>query len=656
MRQHEAEVSNSPNGNSMKKLNENKAFLAMLGFLLVFSCSKDKKEGNGDVTKYTLTITKPTGGTLTSDAGGINCGSKGMVCKTEFSKGAEVTLTAKADRGYVLRAWQGACDKTKAEEACKLTMDANKSAGRAFLARPLLAIDRSIGGSITNADKTIDCGSKTNACEASFDKGAEVTLTATVDTGYVLGDWEGACDKTKAGEACKLSMDANKSAGRAFLVDTDEDGDPDITDSDDDGDGTDDATDVDDDNDGLIEVHNLDMFDHIQYNLAGTSYKTGASIADNRTGGPASQTDNCKTVATGVYLCGYELMRDLDFADEASYIGSVNAAWRPNAQADAGGDAATPDDALNPGFVGATDFAGLFDGNGYKISNLYSRQTASSNASIGLFAETTAAATIRNLGVVDAHLYGNSGVDNIGSLVGANNGTIIASSATNVNLNGGAGADHIGGLVGLNSSSIIASYATGAVNGGATRDRVGGLVGLNSSSIIASYATGAVNGDADDDIVGGLVGDNYDPLAAGSITASYTTGAIHGGAGIDQVGALVGDDVYGGLRSTITASYGFGSKSGGSGDSHHDGTDKPSGVTSANGLTATNVDAKWNDAAQKTLNAWDFGTASQPPALRYADYDGAAGTDFSCDMFPKTIPGTRIPLICGKSLLPGQGR
>ena len=78
-------------------------------------------------------------------------------------------------------------------------------------------------------------------------------------------------------------------------------------------------------------------------------------------------------------------------------------------------------------------------------------------------------------------------------------------------------------------------------------------------------------------------------------------------------------------------------------------------MTSANGLTATNVDAKWNDAAEKTLNAWDFGTASQAPALRYADYDGDGGVDY-CDMFPKKIPGTNIPLICGKSLLPGQGR
>ena len=430
-------------------------------------------------------------------------------------------------------------------------MDANKTAGRAFLARPILAIDRYIGGSITNADKTIDCGSKTDTCEASFDKGTEVTLTAQADTGYAPAAWQGACDETATGQPCKLTMNANQTAGRVFLLDTDEDGDPDITDPDDDGDGTDDVTDVDDDNDGLIEVHNLDMFDHIQYSLAGTSYKTGASIADNRTGGPTEATADCTTVATGVYLCGYELTKDLDFAEGASYA-----------------------------------MGGTFNG--------------------------------------------GDGNDSIGGLVG--------------------GADY-------DSSIVIASYAMGGTfNGGAGSDDVGGLIGRNQTSLVASYATGGtINGDAGSDGVGGLAGINTAIGGSGSVTASYATGVANGGAGDDYVGALVGHYVYGRLRSTVTASYAFGSKSGGVGGDHHDGTAKPDGVTSANGLTATNVDAKWNDAAEKTLNVWDFGTASQAPALRYADYDGDGGVDY-CDMFPKKIPGTNIPLICGKSLLPGQRR
>ena len=196
----------------------------MLCFLLAFSC-KNESNGNGDATKVTLSITAPTNGTLSSDAGGIDCGSKGTTCKAEFKKDTEVTLTATADKDYAPAAWQGDCEKTATDQACKLTIDANKTAGKLF----------------TDLD-------------------------------------------------------------------------------------------VDDDNDGLIEIHNLDMFNHIRYNLAGTSYKTGTDATDNRMGAPEAATKNC-TRATmdggkSLYLCGYELTRDLDFAEGASYAsGSVNNDW-----------------------------------------------------------------------------------------------------------------------------------------------------------------------------------------------------------------------------------------------------------------------------------------------------------------------------------------
>ena len=735
---------------TMKNLNENRAFLAMLGFLFVFSCAKDKGERNGNgngngeptpptVIKPTLTITKPTGGNITSDVGDINCGSKG------------------------------------------------------------------------------------NDCEAEFDKVVEVTLTAKSDTGYALGDWQGACDKTKATErACKLVMDADKTASRAFLVDTDKDGDPDITDPDDDGDEVLDTNDVDSDGDGLIEIHNLDMFNHIRYNLAGTTYKAGSSATASILGAPASLTANCKTASGGVYLCGYELMRDLDFNEDSSYAtGSTNkSVWQPN-----NSDSSM---ATNAGFVGidsgfgGDDFAGIFEGNGYTISNLYSRNTddmspgdgtdGSPIARVGLFKSTEAKATIRNLGVVDARLYGSaSDNEQIGSLVSKNKGTILACHATGeanggdgvdtigglvgvntagtgtaagaitdshatVAVDGGAGNDRVGGLVGRNKGSIRDSYVTGAVNGGTGKDRVGGLVGRNNYNIIASYATGVVNGGGgDDDHVGGLVGSND-----ANIIASFATGAVNGGAGDDYVGGLVGrnyNDIIassatgnvsgsfcigglvgfnqdsiiassatgnvsgrfyiGGLvgynEGNITASYATGNASGGGGDQDavgglvgrnyplidwdgtiasyatgntdggsgsHDkvngllgldrrnkfkfsysfgiasngnknkgssGTVHPVGLNSISGkankvnaLTApggganTDMDDRWNDADQKTLNAWDFGTDSQAPALKYADYDGAGfGTDY-CALFPAKIPGTDTDLECGVSLLPNQ--
>ena len=171
---------------------------------------------------------------------------------------------------------------------------------------------------------------------------------------------------------------------------------------------------------------------------------------------------------------------------------------------------------------------------------------------------------------------------------------------------------------------------------------VGGLVGWNSGEIIASYATGIANGRS----AGGLVGWNND----GAITASYATGGVNGNLGSSSdIGALIGSN---GGGTIITASYGFGTVTG-SGHRNTHGA-PPGGITAATALTATNAGAQWNVADDDTLNAWDFGTASQPPALRFADYDGA-GTDYDCDMFPDTLPdGT--PIVCGTTLIPGQGR
>ena len=236
---------------------------------------------------------------------------------------------------------------------------------------------------------------------------------------------------------------------------------------------------------------------------------------------------------------------------------------------------------------------------------------------------------------------GDGANDTVGGLVGwQEGGSITASYATGAAAGGDGGENYVGGLVGLNKDgSITASYATGAAAGGdGYLDYVGGLVGRQfNGSITASYATGAAaGGDGGEDYVGGLVGLNND----GSITASYATGAAAGGDGdLDYVGGLVGLNKDG----SITESYGFG---------------VPDGeVTATVGLHPTltlavqltggtegNAGSAWDDAGSNTLNAWDFGTETQMPALNYADYDGE-DTAFSCDQFPANAcpPPTLLP-------------
>ncbi len=405
--------------------------------------------------------------------------------------------------------------------------------------------------------------------------------------------------------------------------------------------------DVDIDDDGLIEIDTLEKLNNIRYNLAGTSHATFAGANGNSNGCPAGGCD------------GYELTQSLDFADTASYAsGLIEMDWRP--------DDADPDMATNAGWdpIGGCEttddldyfqcfddndepFVATFEGNGNTISGLYTR----GGRAAGLFGSVGSSAVIRNVGVIGGASYGGAdSSDIVGILASRNDGTIIASYATGTADGGGDGSsDWVGALVGWNddSGTVIASYATGAANGGAEdNDIVGGLVGWNDGAVIAGYATGnADGGGGESDTVGALVGRND----GGEITASYATGAADGGAGgSDAAGALVGDNATG----TIAASYGFGAVMGAE-TTNTDGA-PPASVTDATALTATNASARWNAAADDTMGAWDFGDATQTPALRYADYDGT-GTDYDCADYPAMLPDGST-LVCGTTLIPGQGR
>ena len=73
------------------------------------------------------------------------------------------------------------------------------------------------------------------------------------------------------------------------------------------------------------------------------------------------------------------------------------------------------------------------------------------------------------------------------------------------------------------------------------------------------------------------------------------------------------------------------------------GTITGGGVATLSNLDGDNTPTSW------ALGAWDFGSTSQTPALKYADYDGV-GTVYSCSNYPSTSP----TLICGTTLLGGQ--
>lgn len=130
-------------------------------------------------------------------------------------------------------------------------------------------------------------------------------------------------------------------------------------------------------------------------------------------------------------------------------------------------------------------------------------------------------------------------IHSVGGLVGENNGSITASSASGTVQGGRV----MGGLVGANRGSIAGSHATGNVTG---LGALGGLVGENHGSIDDSHAEGAVSGQGG---VGGLAGETY-----GAISNSYATGNVT--ATVNYAGGLVG--YAGSAAGTITNSHASG--------------------------------------------------------------------------------------------------
>ena len=252
-----------------------------------------------------------------------------------------------------------------------------------------------------------------------------------------------------------------------------------------------------------------------------------------------------------------------------------------------------------------------------------------------LYSHATGSVTGRNkVGGLVGHCQGKgiggsyatgsvSGTEDVGGLVGRNSAIIGGSYATG----SVSGTKDVGGLVGRSSSSgsISASYATGPSSGA---NRVGGLVGDNSGWITAGYATGSVSGTED---VGGLVGFHW----FRGISASYATGQV---SGTNRVGGLVGFH-YADL-ATIHASYFDTQTSGravalGNDDADNSGAidgDETASAGAAGQTTAalqsptghTGIYAGWNLNVYTRYylnNPWDFGSATQYPALE-GDFNG----------------------------------
>ena len=426
------------------------------------------------------------------------------------------------------------------------------------------------------------------------------------------------------------------------------------------------TTDYDTDNDRLIEVSTLAQLDAIRYDL------NGNGLVDGATWEPYYAAFSMGALGMGCPggCVGYELAANLDFDTDGSGTTSVagdtywndGAGWEPIGSED------------NP-------YIAHFWGHNHTLANLFINRPTEDG--IGLFGELHyggRTVLIRDVGLVEVDVTGRDRVgalfgrsaymtvfrsyatgrvtgrgDKVGGLAGESWGNLIDTYAA-VEVSG---EEAVGGLVGHHIlNRITTSYATGRVSG---MYAVGGLVGATSDFfhlIQASYATGDVSGagarltPSDSGFIvcgflgtdaaetgsgggiGGLVGHS-----CGRIEASYATGRV---SGYEAVGGLLGSGLHGsigfGYWDTETSGVRVGV---GEDDTNDNGVVDgaelhrvgPVGMTTAALQEPTDYDGIYSAWAVdlggpgfedgQPDEPWDFGTATQYPALS-VDLNGDA--------------------------------
>jgi hypothetical protein len=286
----------------------------------------------------------------------------------------------------------------------------------------------------------------------------------------------------------------------------------------------------------------------------------------------------------------YVLMNDLDsstagYEELASPTANGGKGWEPIGIL--GGDAS---------------FTGIFEGQGYKIRDLFINRPDQTRT--GLFGMIDYEAVVKNLGVVNVTVIGGRLV---GGLVGLNDGTISNSYSTG----SVTGNDEVGGLVGQHSWGALHNcYSIASVTG---ENEVGGLVGMNDATTINysycmgtisdSYSRGNVTGQSS---VGGLVGATDHAIM---VEDSYSGGSLTGNTHVD---GLVASDEFSNVSNSYSTASVTGSWEVGGLVGHNTGIVsnsfwdiQTSGQSTSDGGTGKNTTGM-QDIATFSSVAWDI--------------------------------------------------
>ncbi|HWY57390.1 MAG TPA: alkaline phosphatase family protein [Terriglobales bacterium] len=150
-------------------------------------------------------------GTVTSNPGGINCGT---TCSAPFNAGTQVTLTETPTQNSTFAGWSvSSCGMNS---TCAVTLNSNQLVTATFTTPPTLTVSVVDNGTATGTVSSNPAGiSCPTICTATFPVGTNVTLTETPGAGSNFAGWgPGACSGNAS--TCQLTLAANQQVTATF--------------------------------------------------------------------------------------------------------------------------------------------------------------------------------------------------------------------------------------------------------------------------------------------------------------------------------------------------------------------------------------------------------------------------------------------------------
>ena len=166
------------------------------------------------VVPTTLTLTASAGGSVSAEAPGTisECTSSGGVCAEELESTPVTRTLVATPEAHKKVTWSG-CSAEPTPNKCEVTVNANTAVTATFTAIQR-TVKAKVGGkgSLSGSPAGINaCTATGGTCEAPYNEGSSLTLTATPDANQQIASWSGctATPKGPTGNECKLTVPAS---------------------------------------------------------------------------------------------------------------------------------------------------------------------------------------------------------------------------------------------------------------------------------------------------------------------------------------------------------------------------------------------------------------------------------------------------------------